>query len=234
MEAQLSPQPDWPQPDWHAIHAAREARLLHEERINTITHGMGCAIALVGAAVLMNVVSRQGSRWQIVACAIYGVALVAVYLASTLSHAFHNSRWRREFRMLDQACIFLLIAGTFTPPAVTFLHTGVGWLVLMGMWCVALGGFAAKAFFAHRVEAVTVRLHLMLGWMPVLAIKPIVMLAPPGLLAWILAGGICYTVGTIFLYRDHVRYFHAVWHLLVIAGSVCHFVAIWIYCTAVV
>jgi hemolysin III len=230
MDAQLTPVS--PQPDWHAIHAAREARMLHEERINTITHAAGCALGLAGVVALLSVVSRHGTRLQIGACVIYGVALVAVYLASTLSHAFHNTGLRRRFRMLDQACIFLLIAGTFTPPAITYLQTGMGWLVLVAMWCVALGGFVAKAFYAHKVEAVTVRLHLMLGWMPLLAIKPIVTLAPGGLLAWILAGGLCYTIGTIFLSRDHVPYFHAVWHLLVIAGSVCHFVAIWIYCTA--
>jgi len=215
-----------------ARHAARLARLHREEAINTITHGLGCVLSVVGVVWLFDVVARSGSPAQIVACVIYGVALVAVYLASALSHAFHQSRWRRLFRMIDQACIFLLIAGTFTPLAVTYLSMLHWWWLLAVMWGIALAGFTSKAFFAHRVDAVTARLHLMMGWLPVVTLKPMVTVAPGGMLAWMAVGGVCYTVGTIFLHRDHYPYFHGVWHLLVIAGSACHFVAILLYGTA--
>jgi hemolysin III len=222
-------------PKWHARHLARAARLHQEERINTITHGIGCAISVVAVGYLFTVVIEHGSWPQIVACVVYGVALVAVYLASALSHAFYDSRWRRLFRMIDQACIFLLIAGTFTPPAVTYLSAAYWWWLFVVMWGIALVGFTLKAFFAHRVDAVTARLHLMMGWIPIVSLKPMVTAAPAGLLWWMLAGGVCYTAGTIFLHRDqHYPYFHAVWHLLVVAGSACHFVAILLYCTTAV
>lgn len=215
-----------------ARHAARLSRLHREEAVNTITHGLGCVLSVFGVVWLFDVVARSGSPAQIVACVIYGLALVAVYLASALSHAFHQSRWRRLFRMIDQACIFLLIAGTFTPLAVTYLSMLHWWWLLAVMWGIALAGFTSKAFFAHRVDAVTARLHLMMGWLPVVTLKPMVTVAPGGMLAWMAVGGVCYTVGTIFLHRDHYPYFHGVWHLLVIAGSACHFVAILLYCTA--
>lgn len=224
--------PSNPPDNWHAVHAAQAARLHREERINALTHAVGCLVGAIGTSALMILVLRRGNGVQIAACALYGVALVAVYLASSLSHVFHQSRLRRLFRMLDQGCIFLLIAGTFTPPALTYLRGPVWWLLLGAIWAVALAGFVSKTFFAHRVEAVTTRLHLILGWMPVLAVKPLLSLAPVGMLLWLLAGGLCYSFGVLFLHRDHVPHFHAVWHLLVIAGSACHFVAIWAYCTS--
>jgi hemolysin III len=218
----------------HAGHEAQAARLHREERVNALTHAVGCLIGTIGASALLVVVLKRGDRVQIAACALYGAALVAVYLASALSHAFHQSRLRRLFRMLDQGCIFLLIAGTFTPPALTYLRGTLWWVLLGTMWMIALAGFVAKTFCAHRVEAVTTRLHLVLGWMPVLAVKPLISLAPLGMLLWLLAGGLCYSFGVLFLHRDHLPHFHAVWHLLVIAGSACHFVAIWVYCTTAV
>lgn len=219
------------QTDWHAIHAARAARLEREERMNCLTHALGALAGVVGMVYLLTVTAQRGDGWQMLACAIYASALVAVFVASALSHAFHQSRWRRLFRMIDQACIFLLIAGTFTPIATTYLRQGAWWILLAAMWAVALVGFASKAFFAHRVESVSTKLHLVLGWMPVLAAKPIILLAPAGLGVWMLAGGCCYSLGTIWLHNDHRPYFHVVWHLLVIAGSACHFLAIWAYCT---
>ncbi len=220
--------------NWHAVHEARVTRLHREERVNALTHAVGCLIGAIGASALLVAVVRRGNGVQIAACVVYGAALVAVYLASALSHVFHESRLRRTFRMLDQGCIFLLIAGTFTPPALTYLRGTVWWLLLGAMWTIALAGFVSKTFFAHRVEAVTTRLHLVLGWMPVLAAKPLVSLAPVGLSLWLLAGGLCYSFGVLFLHRDHLPHFHAVWHIFVIAGSACHFVAIWVYCTTAI
>lgn len=219
-------------PTWHDLHEARLARRLREEWINTLTHAIGCALGVAAVVGLIVTVVRHGNGAQIFACVLYGAALISVYLASSLSHALHQSRWRQAARMLDQAFIFLLIAGTFMPPAMTYLPRGRWWIVPAVMWGIALAGFISKAFFAHRVEAVTARLHLLLGWMPVLAAKPLILVAPVGMFAWFVAGGVCYTLGTLFLHRDHLPYFHAVWHLLVIAGSICHFIAIWVYCTA--
>lgn len=217
--------------EWQAIHAARAARLMREERMNCLTHAVGAAAGVAAVAYLLAVTARTGDTRQLIACGVYGCALVAVFVASALSHAFHQSRLRRLFRTLDQACIFLLIAGTFAPLAETYLRQGDWWLLHAAVWTVALFGFASKALFAHQIESVSTRLHLILGWMPVLGVKPIMSLAPLGLAGWMLLGGCCYSLGTIVLRYDHRPYFHVVWHLLVIAGCACHFVAIWAYCT---
>jgi hemolysin III len=206
--------------------------LRDEEPINTLTHGVGCLLSIAGVAWLAWLARAHGDRYQQIGVAIYGASLVAVYAASTLSHLFRRPRLRRLFRIIDQACIFLLIAGTFTPVSLTYLRTGYWWVLFGLIWAIALFGFFSKAIFAHRVESVSTVLHVALGWLPVSCLKPMIGLAPAGLFGWMLAGGICYTVGTIFLRRDErVPYFHAVWHLLVIAGSALHFWAIAAYCT---
>lgn len=218
-------------PDWHDAHAARVALLQREERMNCLTHALGAIAGAVGVSYLLTIAARTADGRQVAACAVYGAALVAVFAASALSHAFHQSRYRRLFRTLDQAFIFLLIAGTFAPLAETFLRQGSWWILHAAIWTVALAGFASKAFFSHQIEAVSTRLHLVLGWMPVLAVKPIMAIAPLGLGGWMLVGGCCYSIGTLVLRYDHRPYFHVVWHLLVIAGSFCHFLAILAYCT---
>ena len=209
-------------------------RLRGEDRINAATHGLGLLLSVVGFQWLMSRAVQYADGWQIAGCAIYASALVAVYAASTLSHHFQHPRWRRVFRILDQAFIFVLIAGTFTPLSLSYLREGAWWLLFGVVWGIALLGFCSKAIFAHRVDAVSSMLHLVLGWLPVTAVKPMLSLVPGGLLWWMFYGGMCYTIGTFFLQRDErVPYFHAVWHLLVIAGSACHFWGIYSYCAVV-
>lgn len=216
------------------IDAEREAvisRLRGEDRLNAVTHGLGLLLSLVGFQWLMSRAVQRGDTWQITGCAIYASALVAVYAASTLSHHFQHPRLRRLFRILDQAFIFLLIAGTFTPLSLSYLRGGAWWVLFAAMWGIALLGFCSKAIFAHQVDAVSTALQLSLGWLPVTAAKPMMALVPGGLLWWMFYGGMCYTAGVFFLQRDErVPYFHAVWHMLVIAGSACHFWGIYSYC----
>lgn len=216
-----------------AARAVVLARLREEEKINGATHALGLALSVVGFELLLARAFRLGDAWQIAGCVVYASALVAVYAASTLSHAFQHPRLRRLFRILDQAFIFLLIAGTFTPLSLSYLRGGAWWVLFGVMWLIALGGFVSKAAFAHRVDAVSTALHVTLGWLPVLAAKPMMALVPGGLLWSMFYGGMCYTVGTFFLMRDErFPYFHAVWHLLVIAGSAFHFWGIYWYCAA--
>jgi hemolysin III len=220
------------------LETAREAmlaRLREEEKINTATHALGLLLSVVGFELLLSRVFRLGDRWQIAGCITYASSLVAVYAASTLSHSFQHPRLRRLFRILDQAFIFLLIAGTFTPLSLSYLRGGAWWILFGVVWSIALAGFVSKAVFAHRVDAVSTALHVTLGWLPAMAIKPMIALAPGGLLWSMFYGGLCYTIGTFFLMRDErVPYFHAVWHLLVIAGSAFHFWGIYWYCAAAV
>jgi hemolysin III len=132
--------------------------------------------------------------------------------------------------MLDQGCIYLLIAGTFTPLALVYLRGGWWWLLMAAMWCVAIVGFASKVLLAHRIEAVSTAAYVCMGWMPVVAAKPMIAIVPAGCLWLMAAGGLCYTVGTLFLTFDRkALYLHAIWHIFVIAGSAAHYFAILLY-----
>ncbi len=194
-----------------------------EEFANTITHGFGAALSAVAVIWLM---SRLGEASRLVwfGCLIYGLSLMGVYVTSTLSHYFTDPEKQRFFRQLDQAFIYLLIVASYTPFSLAFLN-GTWWWCLLGfMWAVALVGFASKLFLGHRIQAVSVWLYLLLGWVPALGGMPWSKEIPFGCVLWIVYGGIAYTGGTVFLFNDKkVPYFHAVWHVFVMAGSAIHF-----------
>jgi hemolysin III len=205
----------------------------HEENLNALTHALGLAAASAGAMALIWTAARDGDRAQLFGCAIYSVTLFAVYAASTLSHVFRRPRPRRALRVADQAAIFLFIAGSYTAVASTWLRGGNWWLLHAAVWGVALIGFTSKVVFSHRVDhgSVSTILYLILGWLPILAARPILATLPTNLLLWLAAGGFCYTIGVVFLLLDR-RFFHAAWHALVIAGSACHYLAILWCCTS--
>ncbi|MGD9722582.1 MAG: hemolysin III family protein [Pirellulales bacterium] len=199
------------------------------ELANRVTHGIGLALAVVGTAVLVNATARYGDALQVIGVSVYGATLISVYAASTLSHTFEQPRLRHFFRTVDQVCIFLLIAGTFTPMSLTFFRHGWWWALFTSVWAVSLVGIVAKLFYT-RLHNVALSAYVMNGWLPLVAIKPIVETAPPGALWWMLAGGLFYTAGTVFLMRDdRVPIFHAVWHVFVILGSACHYYAMYAY-----
>ncbi len=201
-----------------------------EEFVNAVTHGFGLVVAIVGALVMTAGVAARGDARLATGCATYLFTLIAVYAMSTLSHSTNTPKWKSLFRQLDQAFIYLLIVGTYTPFSLVYLHGGWWWLLLAFMWCVALAGFAAKAFFAHRIDTGSVLPYLFLGWMPIIALPTIWQAAPPGEFALIISGGVCYMVGTFFLLNDErVRHFHAAWHMWVIAGSACHFLGLLVF-----
>jgi hemolysin III len=207
----------------------------HEETVNAATHALGFAAGAVGSVVVALAAVRYGNAWQQWSCVLYALMLVALYAASTLSHVYRDPKLRTFFRAADQAVIFLFIAASWTPVAVTWLHVGTGWWVLHNaMWAVALIGFASKALFTRNVHlgSVSLAAYVLLGWMPILAIVPMAHAVPTGLLLWFLAGGFCFTVGTVFFKFDHrIPYFHALWHLAVVAGTACHYCMILFYCT---
>ena len=199
------------------------------EVANTITHGLGFLLSLVAAVVLIGQAGHTDT-WQFTACVVYLATMIAVYGASTASHAFQQPRVNHFFRMLDQGCIYLFIAGTFTPVAAMFLRNGAWWALLAAMWAIAAGGFASKMFLQHRIDCASVAIPALLGWLPLVCGPGIVNRVPAAVLWWMLAGGVCYMLGTIFLMNDRRhRYLHAVWHLWVIAGSACQFWAIFQY-----
>jgi hemolysin III len=205
-----------------------------EERLNVATHGLGFCASVVGTVFLLRAVSRDGGTWEFAGCLIYAVTLASTYAVSTLSHLFRSPHWRPGFRAADQAIIFLFISGTFTPIACRWLRDGLWWTLMMAMWGVAFAGFVGKALYGHRVHLGTVStgLYLLLGWMPVVVAWHLATTASLGLVAWIVGGGLCYTLGILFFHYDaRVPYLHAAWHLMVVAGSTCHYFGILFYCT---
>jgi hemolysin III len=206
------------------------SRSFAEEAVNSLTHGVGLILSLVGGGILLARVMSQPHTWRLIGCCVFATALVTVYAASTLSHAVPRPAWRRAFRILDQGCIYLLIVGTYTPFALEYLRFGWWWLFLLLMWTAALIGFLSKLLFLHRIDAVTIWSYVLLGWLPIIPAWVYLGLVPWGALTWIFVGGLCYTAGTVFLVLDHRRFhFHAIWHLFVIAGSVCHFSAVFLF-----
>ncbi len=199
------------------------------EGLNFLTHALGLLLSLAAAVVLMRAVWNCGDRPLIIGCGVYAASLVAVYGASTLSHAFHRPRLRHLFRTLDQVCIFFLIAGSFTPWALTYYREGWGAVLLSALWVLALCGAMFK-LLVKGLNNVATAGYVLLGWLPILATKQILERVPPAALAWLVGGGVLYTLGTWFLSRDiRFPYFHAVWHLFVIAASACHFAGVMLY-----
>lgn len=193
-----------------------------EERVNTMTHGLGCVLAILGAALI---IWRRELDGLAVACFVYAASLVMLYAASACSHAFQEPELKHRLRSFDQGAIYFLIAGTYTPFIWSGLPPGGRWLLMAAVWSAAVLGFHAKVVRQHRVNAVATRTYVLLGWLPAIALIGTV---SGECLAWMLIGGVCYTVGIIFLKLDHrVRFFHAVWHLFVMAGSATHYYAIY-------
>ena len=202
-------------------HAVRPA----DERANFVTHAFGLILAISATWILMRRIADVPSLRLQISCAVYCFTLVTLYAASTLSHAFQDLTVRRFFRTVDQACIFTVIAGTFTPFGVIRLWHGMWPLLLVSMWVFASAGILMC--IVKRNLSGTARVsYLVMGWLPVICLRELAATTEPAILFWIMAGGLCYCIGVVFLTFDRIRYFHAVWHLLVICGSAFHFTAI--------
>ena len=200
-----------------------------EELANRITHGIGLILSLVGVAVMVTVLGN-GDGWRIAGCSLYLGSLIAVYAMSTLSHTFEDERRRSLFRALDQGAIYLLIAATYTPFSMAYLHTVPWWIVLGLVWSIALWGFVSKVVFAHRLEEVSMWPCVVLGVIPFVCVPSLVGVVSLAALWWMLLGVAFYTLGLVFWVNDRrVRHFHAVWHVLVMAGSACHFIGIFVF-----
>ncbi|MCX6556479.1 MAG: hemolysin III family protein [Candidatus Aminicenantes bacterium] len=200
-----------------------------EETINALTHGLGALLSLAGLVVLVILASLRGDAWHIVSCCIYGATLVLMFAGSTLYHSLRNPRHKHIFRIIDHAAIFLLIAGTYTPFVLVTLRGGWGWSLFGVIWGLALAGIVFQVFFIGRFRVLQTLIYLLMGWLVVVAGKPLLARVPrPGLL-WLLAGGLCYTVGAFFYLWKKLPMHHAAWHLFVLAGGACHYFAILFY-----
>ena len=202
---------------------------LGEEIAHSITHGIGTALSIARLTVLVVLAVLYGNAYQTVSFSIYGATLVILYLASTLYHSFQQPRVKHLFKVIDHAAIFLLIAGTYTPFLLIVIQGTLGWVFLIIIWVLAILGIGLKTLFIGRFETISVLTYLLMGWLSVGVINQLVANLPADGIIWLVAGGMMYTVGVLFYALHRIPYAHAVWHMFVLGGSICHYVAVFLY-----
>lgn len=200
-----------------------------EEIAHAVTHGVGAALSVAGLTILVVLAAIEGDAWRVTSVAIYGASLFLLYLSSTLYHAIPAPRAKYVFKMLDHVCIYLLIAGTYTPFLLVTLRHSVGWLVFTLVWSIAVLGILLKIFALRRFQRLSVVAYLGLGWLCVAIFRDLLAGLPGTGVALLVAGGLCYSIGVIFYVWKRLPYNHAIWHVFVLAGSVSHFFTILLY-----
>jgi hemolysin III len=204
----------------------RHYHLSWEEWLNAGSHGIGLLLSIIGFFVLLVLAIKHGTAWCVAGCTIYGCTLVCLYLASTLYHSASSDRSKRLLRFLDHAAIFLLIAGTYTPFLLVNLRGGWGWSLFGVIWGAALLGILLKLRFVGRYQALSTALYVVMGWMVVVAIRPLSAHVSSIVLVWLFCGGVLYTVGVLFFASRRIPFGHAIWHVFVLGGSTCHYLAV--------
>lgn len=204
-------------------------KAFHEEVANSITHGVGLALSVIGLGVLIVLACLYGSALHIASCSVYGATLVILYTASTLYHSFRSPRIKHIFKIIDHCAIYLLIAGTYTPFTLVMLRGGWGWSLFGIIWMLTFVGIIFKLFFVNKFQIISTIIYVLMGWLAIVAIKPMLQMIPTGCILWLVAGGLFYTIGVLFFAWHKIPYNHAIWHVFVVAGSVCHFFAVMLY-----
>jgi hemolysin III len=207
------------------LEISERGQTVSEEIANSISHGIGLALAITATPFLI-VTAARGKVWNVVGVSVFATSVMLLYLASTLYHAIPHDRAKKVFRVLDHGAIFLLIAGTYTPFTLGVMRGPWGWTLFGLIWSMAVFGLTTKAIFGAQQRWLTVPLYLAMGWLAVIAAPQILFRLPLPALIWLLAGGFAYTAGIICFKAHAIRYSHFAWHLFVIAGSVCHFFAV--------
>jgi len=197
-----------------------------EEVANSVSHGLGFVLAVAGAPLLIATAIRRGTVADVVAVSVFAASMALLYLSSTIYHALPPGRTKNAFHVLDHAAIYLLIAGTYTPFTLGVLKGGWGWTLFGLVWGLAALGVLLKVFAGIRWHGISTAVYVGMGWLIIIAAKPLWESLPLAGLVWLFAGGIAYTSGVYFYLKKNMRYGHLVWHLFVVAGTGCHFVAI--------
>ncbi len=200
---------------------------LREERLNSLTHGLGALLSAIGTLVLVLAAAREGDVWKIVSFSVFGASLVLLYSASAFYHASRSPKAREIWKMLDHCAIFLLIAGTYTPFLLVNLRGPTGWTLFGIIWGLALAGITLKLVFGHRYKILRVIVYLAMGWLIVFAAGELNTHVSGLGVRLTVIGGVVYTLGVVFYLADRLPYNHAIWHLFVVGGSLCHFYAIY-------
>ena len=198
---------------------------LGEEIANSVTHGVGALASVVALPFLVIAAAPHGAD-AVVGNVVFGASLVLLYISSTIYHSLARNRAKRVFRIIDHSAIYVLIAGTYTPFTLGVLRGTWGWTLFGVVWSLAVLGVALTASLGVRLPRLSTMVYIGMGWLVVIVIKPLMTHLPPAGLAWLVAGGLAYTGGAVFYGWKRLRYQHTVWHLFVLTGSVCHFMAV--------
>jgi len=194
-----------------------------EEMIHAATHGVGVLLSIVGLSWMLYVSIGASDAWRIAASAIYGGTLIALFLASTVYHSMYASRHREIFRLLDHCAIYLLIAGTYTPFLLVAMRSATGWWLFGTIWALATAGIVTKLWLRHRFPKIALASYLAMGWLIVVAAPQMAAAIGPNGMAWLVAGGVSYSAGAVFYVLERMPFNHAVWHVFVLIGGICHF-----------
>ena len=196
-----------------------------EEVANSITHGLGFLLSIFGLFALLYYNNPGNDVWRTVGFSIYGTTLILLYLSSTLYHSSRDSKLKKIFKRFDHSAIFLLIAGTYTP--IVLISMRDSWVVYLFVliWLIAIFGITGEFFFTKKLKYLQLAMYLSMGWMAMIAIKPLLTLISTQTFIWILIGGVIYSIGVIFYKWENLPYNHAIWHLFVLGGSISHFIA---------
>ena len=205
------------------------ALLLGDEWANALTHGIGLFLSFIGLFFLVYLPLQEAHFWRLLSFGVYGGSLVLLYAASTCYHFSRHPKLKKAFRTFDHCAIYLLIAGSYTPFTLLVLDGVWGWAMFGAVWGLAIIGMILKIFYTHRFRIASTTLYLLMGWMIVIAAEPLAQNFHSVGIAWLVAGGLSYTLGVVFFVMDGRRFFHAIWHLFVMGGSACHFWAIFYY-----
>jgi len=202
---------------------------LKEEIASSVIHGLGLVLSIAGLVVLLMAAVSSGDTWNIVSFSIYGSTLIIMFLSSTLYHSIPHETAKRVLKILDHCAIYLLIAGTYTVFTLGPLRGPWGWSLFGVVWGLGLAGVVFKVMFAGRFRMLSVGIYLGMGWLVLIAIVPLIKALPTGGIAWLVAGGLAYSLGVIFYVMKRTRFTHSIWHVFVLVGSICHFTAVLLY-----
>ena len=200
-----------------------------EEAANRLTHLFGLGLSIVGVSVLIPLAFSRGNPLQVASLSVFGSSLVLLYLVSTLYHTFQAPRLKSLFQVLDHISIYLLIAGTYTPFTLVSLRDGFGWTLCTVVWGMALVGVVFKILYRGRYPVLSTLTYLGMGWLAVVAVQPLLATIPLTGVIWLAAGGMSYTIGVVFFAWERLAYNHAIWHVFVLIGSLCHYFAALFY-----
>jgi hemolysin III len=199
---------------------------LAEERVHAWTHGVGALLSVAALVWMLTVSIAMADPWRIAASSVYGASMIALFLASTVYHSVRDADRRHFYKVLDHCAIYLLIAGTYTPFMLVAMRSATGWWLFGAVWALAVAGIIMKVFLGPRFAKLSMASYLIMGWLVVLAGPEVSAAVGSSGMRWLLAGGLCYTVGAVFYALKKMPWHHVIWHVFVLAGCACHFLAV--------